>query len=199
MIDWLLLDYGKVLSKAQPESTFTELAAIADSSTDEFRERYWRYRAEYDRGQTAERYWSAVLGRDLAGQRSVVERLTAIDVDGWSHLNLASLRTTLSTARRNDLRLALLSNAPHAQAAAIDASDWIRHFDHRFYSCRLQRIKPDPAIFAEALSTIGTAPERVLFIDDRAENTSAAADLGMAAITFTSARALRHQLARTIS
>jgi len=199
MIDWLLLDYGKVLSKAQPESTFTELAAIAEASTDEFRERYWRYRPEYDRGQTAERYWSAVLGRDLTGQRSVVERLTAIDVDGWSRLNLASLRMTLNTARRNDIRLALLSNAPHSQAAAIDASDWIRHFDHRFYSCRLQRIKPDPGIFTEVLSTMGAAPERVLFVDDSAENTTAAADLGIATITFTSARALRRQLASAIS
>jgi HAD superfamily hydrolase (TIGR01509 family) len=49
------------------------------------------------------------------------------------------------------------------------------------------------------LTTMGAVPERVLFIDDRAENTSAAADLGMATITFTSANALRHQLPRAIS
>jgi FMN phosphatase YigB (HAD superfamily) len=46
---------------------------------------------------------------------------------------------------------------------------------------------------------MGAAPQRVLFIDDRAENTAAAADLGMAAITFTSAAALHHQLTGAIS
>jgi FMN phosphatase YigB (HAD superfamily) len=42
-------------------------------------------------------------------------------------------------------------------------------------------------------------PERVLFIDDRAENTAAAADLGIYTVAFTSASALRHQLTRASS
>jgi putative hydrolase of the HAD superfamily len=199
VIDWLLVDYGEVLSTAPPKAMFGELAAIADLDLDELRERYWRYRPDYDRGQTPQRYWSGVLDRDLARQRPVVERLTAVDVAGWSHLNVASLRTTLNTARRNHLRLALLSNAPQPQANAIDESHWIRHFDHRFYSCQLQRIKPEPRIFIEAMGIMSTAPERVLFIDDRDENTAAAADLGMATITYTSASTLRHQLSRAIS
>jgi putative hydrolase of the HAD superfamily len=199
MIDWLLLDYGQVLSTAPPEAAFTELAAIADLNRDEFRERYWRYRPDYDRGQTPERYWSGVLDRDLAQQRAVVERLTTVDIDGWSHMNPDSLRTTLNFARRNHIRLALLSNAPEPQADAIKDSHWARHFDHRFYSCRMRRNKPKPGAFTEALSIMGAAPERVLFIDDRAENTAAAADLGMATITFTSAAALHHQLTGAIS
>ena len=113
MIDWLLVDYGEVLSRALPEATFTELAAIADLRRDEFRERYWRYRPDYDRGQTPLRYWSAVLDRDLTRQRRRVERLTAVDVNGWTRLNSATLRTTLNTARRTRTRLALLSNAPN--------------------------------------------------------------------------------------
>jgi putative hydrolase of the HAD superfamily len=68
VIDWLLVDYGEVLSRALPEATVTELAAIADLRRDEFRERYWRYRPDYDRGQTPLRYWSAVLDRDLTRQ-----------------------------------------------------------------------------------------------------------------------------------
>ena len=39
----------------------------------------------------------------------------------------------LNTARRT--RLALLSNAPEPLAAAIERSQRVRHFDHRFYSC----------------------------------------------------------------
>lgn len=199
MIDWLLVDYGEVLSRALPEATVTELAAIADLHRDEFRERYWRYRPDYDRGQTPLRYWSAVLDRDLLRQRRLVERLTAVDVNGWTRLNSATLRTTLNTARRTRTRLALLSNAPEPLADAIEHSHWVRHFDHRFYSCRLRRLKPEPGAFTDALRIMDAAPEQVLFIDDRPENTAAAADLGISTVTFTSASALRHQLTRALS
>ena len=111
MIDWLLVDYGEVLSRALPEATVTELAAMTGLDGDELHERYWRYRPDYDRGQTPLRYWSAVIDRDLTRQRRLVERLTAVDVDGWTRLNPATLRTTLNTARRT--RLALRSNAPN--------------------------------------------------------------------------------------
>jgi putative hydrolase of the HAD superfamily len=199
VIDWLLVDYGEVLSRALPKATFTELAATADLHRDEFRKRYWRCRPDYDRGQTPLRYWSAVLDRDLTRQRRLVEQLTAVDVNGWSHLNSATLRTTLNTVRRTRTRLALLSNAPEPLADAIEHSDWVHHFDHRFYSCRLRRLKPEPGAFTDALRIMDAVPERVLFIDDRAENTAAAADLGVSTITFTSANALLHQFARAVS
>jgi FMN phosphatase YigB (HAD superfamily) len=40
----------------------------------------------------------------------------------------------------------------------------------------------------------GAKPDEVLFIDDRAENTAAARNLGMRTITFTSASALDREL-----
>jgi hypothetical protein len=39
VIGWLLVDYGEVLSRALPEATVTEIAAIADLHREEFRER----------------------------------------------------------------------------------------------------------------------------------------------------------------
>ena len=91
-------------------------------------------------------------------------------------------------------QLALLSNAPEPLARAIDRSRWSRHFDHRYYSCRLGAAKPDPRAFELVLSDLGAQPDEVLFIDDRAENTRAAGDLGMHTITFTSASALHRSL-----
>jgi FMN phosphatase YigB (HAD superfamily) len=44
------------------------------------------------------------------------------------------------------------------------------------------------------ISDLGAEPGEVLFIDDRAENTRAARDLGMHAITFTSASDLDREL-----
>ena len=58
-------------------------------------------------------------------------------------------------------------------------------------SCYLGLRKPDQAIFRAALDILGRPAKRILFIDDREENTAAASLAGMKAIKFEGAEALR--------
>ena len=190
MIRCLLVDYGEVISTPLADSAITALAALAGQPRATFLDRYWHHRPAYDLGQPPAEYWSEVLDRDLSGSPRVVDRLTSIDVDGWLGLNPRTLPTLLRQVRRTGAELALLSNAPEPLARAIDDSGWSGLFGHRYYSCRLRAAKPDPQAFQLVLSDLGVPPGDVLFIDDRAENTSAARDLGLHAITFTSASAL---------
>jgi putative hydrolase of the HAD superfamily len=197
MIRRLLVDYGEVISTPLPENTITDLAALAGQPRATFPGRYWHHRPAYDLGQPPAGYWSQVLGRDLSGSPRVVDRLTDIDVRGWLRLNPRTLRTLLGHVRRTGAQLALLSNAPEPLARAIEHSRWSRHFDRRYYSCRLGAAKPDPQAFQLVLNDLGAQPGEVLFIDDRAENTIAARDLGMHTITFASASALERELRLT--
>ena len=190
MIRCLLVGYGEVISTPLPQNTITDLAALAGQPPATCLGRYWHHRPAYDLGQPATQYWSQVLDRDLNGAPRVVDRLTSIDVHGWLRLNPLTLRTLFACARHTGAQLALLSNAPEPLARAIDHSHWSRHFDHRYYSCRLGAAKPDPQAFQLVLSDLGVQPDEVLFIDDRAENTRTARDLGMHSITFTSPSAL---------
>jgi putative hydrolase of the HAD superfamily len=194
MIRRLLVDYGEVLSAPLTEDAITDLAALAGQPRAAFLDRYWRLRPDYDLGQPATEYWSAVLDRDLAGSPRTVGRLTRVDVRGWLRRNPRTLHTILGHAHRTGAGLALLSNAPEPLAQAIDQTTWSRQFDHRYYSCRLGAAKPAPRAFELVLGDLGARPGEVLFIDDRAENTRTARDLGMPAITFTSAAALDREL-----
>jgi putative hydrolase of the HAD superfamily len=194
VIRHLLVDYGEVISTPLPESTITDLAALADQPRGTFLDRYWQHRPAYDLGQPATRYWSQVLDRDVSGSPRVVDRLTNIDVHGWLRLDAPALRTILGHACRIGAQMALLSNAPEPLARGIDRLRWSRHFGHRYYSCRLGVAKPDPRAFRLVLRDLGIQPGEVLFIDDRADNTRTARDLGMHAITFTSASALDREL-----
>lgn len=63
-----------------------------------------------------------------------------------------------------------------------------------FTSCFMGIRKPDPSIYRHALGILGNPPERALFIDDRLENVAAAAAIGMKAVQFTGADALRRDL-----
>ena len=184
MITHLLVDYGEVMSKPPPAGTLQSLAELAGLSTAEMGRRYWRHRPNYDRGQMPEDYWSTVLRRPFTLDDPLLEDLVTTDVRGWLHLNSPSLRILHTVARRGT-PLALLSNAPHPQADAMDLSSWAGLFAHRLYSCRLGIAKPDPSIFERALDIIGAVPEQTLFIDDQAANTRAAAQLGLRTLTFS--------------
>ncbi|URW76042.1 HAD-IA family hydrolase [Sphingomonas donggukensis] len=55
-------------------------------------------------------------------------------------------------------------------------------------------VKPDPAIYRLALTRFGLAPEQAVFVDDMPANVDAAAAIGIHAIRFTDAAALRDNL-----
>jgi putative hydrolase of the HAD superfamily len=196
MIRRLLVDYGEVLSAPLAEEAIADLAALAGQPRAAFLDRYWRFRPAYDLGQPAVEYWSAVLDRDLSGSPRVADRLTRVDVRGWLWRNPLTLRALLGHAHRTGARLALLSNAPEPLARAIDQHHWSRHFDHRYYSCRLGAAKPAPQAFQLVIGDLGEQPDEMLFIDDRAENTRAARELGLRTITFTTASDLDRELRR---
>jgi putative hydrolase of the HAD superfamily len=61
-------------------------------------------------------------------------------------------------------------------------------------SCYLGLRKPDAAIYQRGLDILCRPAERVLFIDDRAENVAAGQAAGMKTIQFTGAEALRGEL-----
>jgi FMN phosphatase YigB (HAD superfamily) len=64
-----------------------------------------------------------------------------------------------------------------------------------FSSCWLGTAKPSRRIFELALRLTQAAPDGSVFIDDRDQNLSPARALGMHAIRFTGAAALRRDLA----
>lgn len=194
MITHLLVDYGEVMSKPQPVQALQDLAHLAGMPADELGPRYWQYRPAYDRGQTPNDYWSTVLRRTLASEDPLLAELVATDVRGWLHLNSPTLRVLFDSTLAG-IHLALLSNAPHPQADALDGCSWARLFAHRLYSCRLGIAKPDPSIFEQALDTIGATPEQTLFIDDQPANTRAAGRLGLRTLTFSSSEDLAVALA----
>jgi putative hydrolase of the HAD superfamily len=69
-----------------------------------------------------------------------------------------------------------------------------RQFDVALSSCYLGLRKPNPAIYHRALDILGRPAQRILFIDDRQENATAAAAVGIKTIRFEGADGLRGDL-----
>jgi putative hydrolase of the HAD superfamily len=107
------------------------------------------------------------------GALCILEELAASDKCRLGCLNNEALET-------NEFRLAKFGLRAYLQFA--------------FTSCYMGIRKPDAKIYTRALGILGKTAERTMFIDDRLENVAAAAAVGMKAIRFTGADALRRDL-----
>lgn len=99
MIEWCSSGTAKSSAPRHRMTPSPKLAALAGQNPGELLQRYWQARPGYDLGQPAARCWSPALGRDLAGQPSLVDQLTGVDVRGWLRLNCLSLRTRRRAAQ----------------------------------------------------------------------------------------------------
>lgn len=193
MTPWLLVDYGEVISLPFADDGFDALADLLGMDPGSLRERYWQHRLAYDAGGSSEDYWSRVSGRPVGTVEAA--GCDAVDVAGWSRVR-PDVLTLLDERRRLGARLALLSNAPYAQADAYDRAPWASLFEHLLVSSRLGLTKPDPAIYVRALDVLGALPQDVTFVDDRPRNVDAAAAVGIHAIHYAGVDDLRRRLLR---
>jgi putative hydrolase of the HAD superfamily len=71
----------------------------------------------------------------------------------------------------------------------------VNRFDPLLFSCALGAVKPEPAAFLAALARLNREPEAVLLIDDSPSVVDGAKAAGLHTILFTTAEALRADLA----
>jgi putative hydrolase of the HAD superfamily len=185
-MSWVMFDFGGVICTPQLDEDLAAMAAVAGVSVPEIRSAYWPARHAYDAAElTAEGYWQDVAGhlgtRFSAAQ---IAELGRLDVASWGHLRPGTVEL-IGDLHAGGTRLALLSNAPSEVARAIDGLPVLKHFEYRLFSCDLKVAKPDPGCFSQALARLGAPAKNVIFLDDRQENVTAAAGLGMRAIRFT--------------
>ncbi|MFG2703169.1 HAD family hydrolase [Streptomyces sp. NPDC048386] len=187
-LDAVILDYNGVIGRQPGAAQWRYLARLANWPGDDiasFQNAFWSTREAYDAGQLSDlAYWARVLGYH-PGPRMLRE-LRAADTAMWTHTDDRVL-AVLHNAHRRGLPMVLLSNAPHPLSDVLDTHHWCRQLmTQALYSARLEVCKPDPAAYQLALQATGTAdPQRVLFIDDRADNCRAAARLGLRTLHYT--------------
>jgi putative hydrolase of the HAD superfamily len=182
----VVFDYGNVLCLPQPASDLERMAALCGIPLDRFKDRYWRFRLPYDRGELdAASYWASVTREDSRSfSGGEVAEIMDLDVESWSHPN----RETLAWAeqlKNGGLGVAVLSNMPcEVGSLLIERCNWLGKFNPVIYSCTAGSAKPEARIYEYCLEKLNREPEEILFLDDRAENVRAAAALGIHSLVF---------------
>jgi putative hydrolase of the HAD superfamily len=199
-VTWVMFDYGGVVSHPPTQQDLALLAGVAGAAVPAFTEEYWAWRRAYDLAELdVTGYWQQV-GRSLGRSYSEtqVAELARLDRASWLRLQAGTVGLIEDLAAAGQ-PLALLSNAPYDLAGAIGALPIALYFGHLLFSCQLKSAKPDPACYNHALETLGADARDVVFIDDRGENVTAAAALGLRSVLFTDALGMRAAVTRQLA
>ncbi|WP_455381921.1 HAD family hydrolase [Salinispira pacifica] len=188
----VIFDFGNVISHRQDGEAIERMAGLLGLSPGPFERLYYEHRGEYDRGTIDDETYWRILCRETGASwnNELFRRLLQTDRASWSKINLQMIQW-VEQLRDQGTRTAILSNMPSSfYREVLMGYPWIPLFDAVVISGELGMVKPEVAIFDEALRRLGTSPEETLFIDDLAPNVEGARDAGLNALLFTDAATL---------
>lgn len=191
MPEVIVFDLYGVIARVQTAEAKQGLVDLAGVSGERFWEAYWGCRPEYDAGQNAKAYWSAVAGR-LDTRFADVSALMAADLESWCHVD-AEMVAVVHELADQGRKLGLLSNIISDLVPVWEArhGDWLGRFASLTYSCEIGVAKPDRRAYEICAQRLGVEPGQALFFDDNEANVVAAREAGMAAELFTSPAQVR--------
>lgn len=106
----------------------------------------------------------------------------------------------IESIKQRGYRVLFLSNmSEHVMGSNPQAYDFADHMDGGIWSCRVNRIKPDPGIYRILLEEYGLSAEECIFIDDTPCNIAAAKKLGMKTILFSDRGQLEADLDKALT
>lgn len=187
----VVFDYGEVISRSPDEPDTSTLLGIAGVDAAPFWAAYWRHRLELDHGTlSVVAYWRTIAAEVGAlWTLARIHELWAADFRSWWRVEAGTL-DLIEELHEGGTRLALLSNAGLDFAGPFHHSPMASLFERVFVSAELDAVKPDPAIYTEVADRLGIPLDRMVFVDNKVENTDAAAALGVTVHHFTAVAGL---------
>jgi putative hydrolase of the HAD superfamily len=191
----VVFDYGEVISRAPSQRDRDEILAIAGVSAELFWPSYWSHRDALDLGTlSVPDYWATIASEiGTSWRASELQQLWSADFRSWISVEPGTV-DLLSELHDGGTRIALLSNAGFDFVSPFNFSPMARFFERVFVSAELDAIKPDPAIYLEITGELGITIDQLVFIDNKAVNTDAAAVLGATVHHFVGVDGLREFL-----
>jgi putative hydrolase of the HAD superfamily len=185
-IDAIIFDIGNVLVDIDYEFMISQFGKIANMDfhqivTYSHQDKLFD---QYEKGQI-----SSASFRD-ALRKYIKPGVTDEEIDAaWNSILILypPAKFDLLGRLREKYKIFALSNINDLHAAAIDlqvqnlfrAKDMRSYFDYAYYSYEMGQRKPEKEIYQRVLDEQSLNPSRTLFIDDKLENTNAAAALGI--------------------
>ena len=185
-IDTIIFDIGNVLIDIDYEVMVGEFAKIASVDFHQIVTYSHQNRVfdTFEKGLISTKQFRDTLRQYLR------QGVTDEEIDNaWNSIliHYPAAKFDLLKDLRKRYKILALSNINELHVAAIDmyvqdrfgAEDMSSYFDRAYYSHEIGQRKPEMEIYKTVLRDESLIPSRTLFIDDKLENTNAAAALGI--------------------
>lgn len=192
----VLFDYGMVLSGPPLPAAWERMKSITGIDEEEFHSGYWAPRHAYDRGtHTGVEYWRLVGAHcGLQIDDHQVAALIAADNELWTQPNPPMIEWA-QQLQHAGVRTGILSNlGDEMHQGLLSRFDWFERFDLCTFSYTLKLAKPETEIYLHAAKGLETAPNEILFIDDRQVNIAGAQQAGMQTLCYGSHEAFEREM-----
>lgn len=156
---WIVFDYGNVLSDAQDPIAVSAMAAILNVSTSEFLPAYFEQRGPYDRGDIhGSEFWTRVASAiGITLRPNSVSELIELDIKSWIRTRPEVIQWANSLTNHS-FNVAILSNMPHEQSQVFRLNQpWLQNFHKSILSAEINLRKPELAIYQHILKNLGPA------------------------------------------
>ena len=185
MIDTVIFDIGNVLAAWHWRDSFVEMFGealvepIADATV---RSAAW---AELDRGALSEEQLVTLMTESAPQYAKEIARVVHECHDLVTVFPYAA--GWLKAIKEAGYKVYILSNYSEFGYQRSKARfDFLKYTDGALISYEIKEVKPDRVIYQAISDRYGIIPENAVFLDDKPENTQAAIDFGMHAITVES-------------
>ena len=196
MIRVVVFDCGGVVLSSGDMSPYKKWEQRLGLAEGELARRLWEDKTWTlaERGEiTEDELWQRV-GAEIGLTDAATRQQLRADI--WSTWDVDEQVLALIDRIRPHYRVAMLSNATDALEAILETRYGIGdRFESIVNSARVGIAKPAEGIYRHLLAALGVQANEVVFIDDRAENIAAAAQLGIHVIWYVNADELERQLA----
>jgi putative hydrolase of the HAD superfamily len=193
----VVFDYGKVISFAPDHGVMDEIAAMAGVARETLEPTVWKMRDEYDRGTlSGPQYYEKVLqSLGVTADEAMLQKITEIDMYGWKRTNPGTVRL-MEDLKKAGYKIAILSNMPFDFLAWARKTIPVFSLPHvGIFSCELNAIKPEEAIYRRLLSELGCKGDETVFFDDILVNVEKARELKINAFLWQDPETAATQLA----
>ena len=192
----VVFDYGQVISLPQDPKMIDELAGRVGVEREKFESVLWGLRPEYDRGTIDTRdYFKKVVSHfGVFPDDDKIDEMARIDTESWKGINFETV-ALMEELKKAGYLLGILSNMPP------DFLAWARENIPVFslpqvglFSCEVNLVKPEEAIYRKLLSLLGVEGGELVFFDDNADNIKGARALGINAMLWENPETARREL-----
>ena len=192
----VVFDFGNVISMPQDTNAIEKLAEKIGVKREIFEPLLWSLRSEFDRGTICARtYYKNILSRfDISMNDEAIDEMIQMDLMSWKSINLETV-TLMEEIKKAGLLLGILSNIPSEFLTWAKKNIPVFSLpDIGLFSCEVNLIKPEEAIYRKLLSLLGVQGSETVFFDDIEKNIEAARALGINAFLWKDPQKARLEL-----